>query len=135
MPRHSAKLNALAVQRAKKPGLLNDGAGLCLRVSDNGTKSWTLRFMLNGRAREMGLGSVTLLSLAEARQKAQETRKLLLAGVDPIENRKASRRAQVLEAARSISFDECAKAYIESHKSSWKNAKHAAQWETVNRQI
>src|SRR4051812_45397608 len=48
MARHSAKLNALTVKGLKTPGLFSDGAGLNLRVSDTGTKSWVLRYMLNG---------------------------------------------------------------------------------------
>jgi len=131
MPRHSAKLNALAVQRAKTPGLYGDGAGLYLRVSKSGTKSWAFRYMLNGHAHEMGLGSCSLRSLSEARARALEARKLLLDGADPIEARKASKRAKAREDAKALTFDDCAKAYIESNRSSWSNAKHAAQWETT----
>lgn len=129
MPRHSAKLNALAVQRASKPGLYCDGGGLNLRVSPTGTKSWALRYMLNGRAREMGLGPWPLRSLAEAREKALEARRLLLDGKDPIEARKETRNKRALDAAKAISFDRCAKEYIEGHKAGWKNPKHAVQWE------
>ena len=63
----SEKLTVLKVMRARAPGLLNDGKGLSLRIAGGGTKSWVFRFMLAGRAREMGLGSVADVTLAEAR--------------------------------------------------------------------
>lgn len=131
MPRHYSKLNVLAVQRAKSPGLFGDGAGLYLRVSRSGKKTWVFRFMLNGRARDMGLGPYPLRSLAEARELALNARKLLLDGRDPIEARKAAKRAEARATVKAITFDECAKACIESRRARWRNAKHAAQWETT----
>jgi Arm DNA-binding domain len=56
MEKRIQRLSALAVERASKPGLYPDGAGLYIRVSRNGSKSWAFRFMLRGTAREMGLG-------------------------------------------------------------------------------
>jgi integrase len=128
MSRNASKLNALAVQRAKETGRYPDGGGLYLQVSSVGTKAWLFRFTLAGRAREMGLGSIALVSLAEARAKALECRKLLHEGIDPIEAREARRKQQALASAKTLTFGECAKAYIESHRAGWKNAKHAAQW-------
>lgn len=124
MTRRVEKLNALAVQRAKKPGLFSDGAGLYLRVSKTGTKSWIFRFTLKGKAREMGLGAWPDRSLSEARDKAQEARKLLQEGLDPINTRKA-------QESYAKTFDECASQYIERKRAEWKNAKHAAQWEST----
>jgi integrase len=76
----------------------------------------------------MGLGAVHTLGLAEARKRATECRKLRLDGHDPIEDRKAGRLQAKLDAARSMTFEQCAEAYIASHRPSWKNDKHAAQW-------
>ncbi len=76
----------------------------------------------------MGLGPVTTLTLAEAREKARDCRKLLLDGIDPIDHRKGQRTQATLDAARAMTFQECAEAYIEAHRPSWKNPKHAAQW-------
>lgn len=84
--------------------------------------------MLKGRARAMGFGPYPLVSLADARIKALECRKLLIDEKDPIEERAAGRRQRALEAASSKPFDECATAYIEAHRTGWKNAKHADQW-------
>lgn len=122
------KLNVLSVQRLNTPGLYCDQGGLYLQVSNSGTKSWIFRFSLNKRSRSMGLGSVDLVSLAEARMKALECRRLLLQGEDPIESRKSARQAQALLDAKTVSFDECARGYIDAHRSGWKNRKHAAQW-------
>ena len=123
------KLKALQVARlSKKPGLHNDGAGLCLRVSPPSASSWVLRYMLEGKAREMGLGRYPDISLAEARLMAAEARRLKAMGVDPIASREAVRAQGRLEAARSVTFRYCAESYIAARKTSWKNAKHADQW-------
>ena len=71
-----------------------DGGGLYLQVGESSAKSWLYRFMLNGRAREMGLGSLRAVSLASAREKAARCRALLADGIDPIEARKAERSKQ-----------------------------------------
>jgi Phage integrase central domain/Arm DNA-binding domain len=128
MPRELGKLNALAVSRAKKRGYFADGGGLYLQVSSNGSKSWVFRFKDHGRLREMGLGPTHTVGLAEARKRAADSRKLRLEGLDPIAERKSGRLKAKLEAARAMTFRQCAEAYIDAHRESWKNAKHAAQW-------
>ncbi|WP_413203299.1 tyrosine-type recombinase/integrase [Rhodospirillum sp. A1_3_36] len=122
------KLTALHVSRATKRGLLGDGGGLYLKVTETGTKSWVFRFRENGRLRHHGLGSAETLSLAEAREKALLCRKMRLEGIDPIEAKKRRQATARLKAARSITFAECAEAYIEAHRAGWKNPKHALQW-------
>ena len=103
-----------------------------LRVGRGGAKNWTFRFMLNGRAREMGFGSLTKVGLADARKKANDARRLLSEGCDPLaqrqneENERAA--AAKLAAARSVTFDACAEAYIRAHQVSWRNEKHRQQW-------
>ena len=128
MARTIGKLTALAVDRAKRRGYYGDGGGLFLQVSASGAKSWVFRFKEFGRLREMGLGPTHTVSLAEARQKALECRKLRLDGCDPIEIRKAGRAQARLDAAKAMTFKECAESYIASHKAGWRNPKHAAQW-------
>ena len=91
--RRIGKLSALAVSRAKVPRYYGDGGGLWLQVSNAGTKSWVFRFTLHGRSREMGLGALHTISLAEAREAAQQCRKLLHEGIDPIEDRRKKRRS------------------------------------------
>ena len=63
-----------------------DGNGLYLQVREN-SRAWVVRFNLKGKPRMMGLGSLRLVSLAEAREKALAVRKLVLEGIDPIKQR------------------------------------------------
>ncbi len=128
MARGDGKLSALKVQRQSKAGMFADGGGLYLRVSKTGGKSWIFRFMLAGRAREMGLGAFPDIDLAEARIKAGDQRKLLAERKDPIESRKAEVMEVALVEARKQTFRQCAEAYITAHEASWRNAKHKAQW-------
>jgi integrase len=127
MVRPTGRLTALKVTRAKRPGMYADGGGLYLQVTEGGA-SWIYRYMLNGRAHEMGLGPRALYGLSEARAKALDARKLRHEGVDPIEARRAARAQQRLDAAKAITFMECADAYIKAHCAGWRNGKHAAQW-------
>jgi integrase len=126
------RLTALAVTRASKPGLYADGAGLYLRVSRNGSKSWALRFTLRGKPREMGLGGLTKVTLADARKKAADARLLLSDGRDPLDLRQEEDAKRIKEeklaAARGMTFDKCAEAYIAAHEPSWRNEKHKQQW-------
>jgi hypothetical protein len=122
------KLTSLRVARASQTGLYGDGGGLWLSVSSGGTKSWTFRYAIAGRAREMGIGPVHTISLAEARDRARDLRKLLLEGIDPLDDRRAKRAERAIANAKTLSFEECGKAYISAHRAGWKNNKHAAQW-------
>lgn len=131
MARIIEKLSPLAVNKATKPGYFGDGAGLWLQVSPTGSKSWIFRFTISGKQREMGLGALHTVTLSEARARAKECRLLMLDGKDPLDTRKATRLAEALERAKMMTFDQCAAAYIAAHRSGWKNAKHANQWENT----
>ena len=126
MARETARLSAVIVPKLKA-GMHADGGGLYLQVK-GGASTWVFRFMLHRRARDMGLGPLHTVSLAEARDKARECRELLLEGIDPIEARKARQAEQRLAEATAMTFRECAEAYIAAHEASWKNPKHAKQW-------
>jgi len=128
MARAANKLTAMAVQKLKEPGRYADGNGLYLQVGPTGGKSWLFRYTLRGKAREMGLGAVGVLSLADARDVASSVRRTLAAGADPLEVREAEKRRQAAEASNGMTFAECASAYIEAHKPGWRSEKHAAQW-------
>jgi integrase len=127
-PRTIGKLTALDVNRAKRRGYYNDGGGLYLLVGPTGSKSWVFRFRDGARLREHGLGPLHTIGLAEAREKARTCRHMRLDGTDPIEARKAARGAAKLEAAKAMTFKQCAEAYINAHNAGWRNPKHAAQW-------
>lgn len=130
----AAKMTALkvaAIARAKAPGYYGDGGGLFLQVSRFGTASWVFRYRVAGRLREMGLGSFDTIGLADARERARKAREQRLDGIDPIEQRKAVRLAAGLDAAKVVTFKECARRYITAHQPAWRNPKHAAQWGTT----
>ena len=131
MARTINKLSARLVATINETGTYSDGGGLYLQVSKFGTKSWVYRFKQQGKVREMGLGSTSTISLAAARIRAGDCRKQVSEGHDPIEQRKRQRSAQEASAARQMTFRECANSYIRNHQAGWKNAKHAAQWEST----
>ena len=126
------RLTAVQIKNLNKPGFYHDGGGLYLQISRFGSKSWILRYTLNQKKRDMGLGPLTDWTLAEARERAKKYRQLVDDGIDPIDQRdqeKARMHAQRLEADRKRrSFEECAKEYHAANKDDWKNAKHADQW-------
>jgi integrase len=122
------KLSARRVKAVRKPGYFGDGGNLYLQVSRSHTKSWIFRYGMHGKTREMGLGPLALVSLAEARDKALACRKLLLEGRDPIEARRGQRTQERLEAAKAITFRQCAASYIKAHEAAWRNEKHRYQW-------
>ncbi|WP_366964103.1 Arm DNA-binding domain-containing protein [Accumulibacter sp.] len=102
-----------------------------LQVGPTGAKSWIFRFMLDGKARAMGMGPTHAMTMTEARADAAECRKQLLQGHDAIDERKAARLAKRLDDARAITFKRCAEQYIATHRAGEWNAKHAAQWEST----
>ena len=128
MARKFNRLSARTVATTVKRGRYADGDGLYLQVSSFDTKAWIFRFTLDGRHRQMGLGSVRTVSLAEARETARECRKLLQEGVDPISRRNAERASRRLGDAKAMTFRQCAEAHISTHGAAWRNIKHAAQW-------
>ncbi len=125
------QLTATKVQKLKAPGMYLDGAGLYLQVTGENSKSWLLRYSLRGKAREMGLGSLRKVSLAEARRKAADCHKLLEGHTDPIEHRNSARTAAALASAQTITFKDAAVRYIAMRSKGLKNTKHAAQWGTT----
>lgn len=104
-----------------KPGRHSDGEGLILSVSKTGSRSWYLRFQLNGRRRDMALGNMADVSLAAAREKAGKARALVRAGIDPLDH-------LMVEEKTVPTFTSAAAQYIRSHRAGWKNRKHARQW-------
>ena len=102
-----------------KPGLHGDGGTLYLAVAPGGSKSWIQRLTIDGKRRDIGLGGFPLVSLAEARHKAFENRRLAWAGGDP---RAAKRRARV------PTFREAAERTFEANRPRWRNAKVAKNW-------
>src|ERR1700723_1890616 len=113
------KLTARKVETAK-PGKYGDGGGLQLAGAPTGAKKWVLRFLWQGNAREMGLGSYPEVGLAEAREKAIAGRRLARSGVDPIAERKQDRRVPT--------FGKLADEVVTEQSKGFRNNKHRAQW-------
>ncbi|WP_108819918.1 tyrosine-type recombinase/integrase [Pseudovibrio sp. Alg231-02] len=115
---------SLSVQKVKtaKPGRHGDGRGLFLYVKPSGSRSWVLRYQVQGRRRDLGLGAFPDVTLAMARERAAEARRLIAEGEDPIAKK---------QQAKPKTFKEAALELIESKRSGWKNAKHAAQWSST----
>lgn len=115
----SGKLFARKVATAK-PGKHSDGNNLYLIVSEAGSRKWVLRFTWRGKPREMGLGSASAVSLADARERAIDARRKIAAGTNPIEDRQRETGIPT--------FGEMADQVLESLSSGFRNAKHRAQW-------
>jgi integrase len=139
--RQANKLTAKAVEKIKSAGMYGDGLGLWLQVKEIPTsagpsvaKSWVFRY----RGRYLGLGPTHTVNLAEARERARIARQALLDGKDPIDTKKADRKAAdearlaaKLDRARATTFKQRAQEYVEAQKASWRNPKHALQWEAT----
>jgi integrase len=123
--RHPQKaLTAIRINSLSVPGRYADGNGLYLVVDPSGAKRWVLRTVVRGKRRDMGLGGLRLVSLAEARVKALEYRKHARAGGDPTE---ARRQAKLTVPT----FAEAANRTIDQHRPSWKNAKSVTAWNST----
>ena len=121
-----ARLSAAAVAKLKKPGRYAVGDNLYLQISTWHTKAWVFRYTLNGTPRHMGMGPCDLITLAEARAKARDARRLLLDGVDPLEAKQSARRQRLLATTRAKTFKECAEALIASREAGWRRS--SGQW-------
>lgn len=130
------------IVRTGLPGMTNDRDGLYLRVGPTGGASWLFRYKLSGKSRYMGLGKHPETTLAVAREKAADARRLSRYGVDPIASRDEALERKRLEKettflsegeapTKPITFKEVALDYIAAHKAGWKNAKHAQQWKNT----
>jgi integrase len=135
MPRKlSNALTPLTVKNAK-PGRHADGGGLHLLVKESGARSWVYRFMLKGKAHDIGLGAASgpeAISLAKARDKADALRLKVKTGIDPLAERHRE-SAETLTAAHftelaRITFKAVADGHIAANEESWRNAKHRQQW-------
>ena len=120
-PKHKA-LTAAFVAGVKTPGKYHDGkgTGLFLFVKPSGARSWVQRILLNGRRRELGLGSPPVVTLAMARDQAIENKRLVRDGRDPI----AVRR----QAKQILTFEEAARKTHVELSPTWKNAKDRAAY-------
>ena len=122
--RARAKLSARFVQTVTEPGRHSDGGGLYLVVDKNGAKRWAFIFRWQGRQPEMGLGGYPATGLKEAREAAAGAERLVRAGVNPIE----ARRAKAISEQAVPTFEEFAKVAVSLFEAEFKNPKHRQQW-------
>jgi integrase len=124
-----AELTQIALRSlVKKPGRHSDGQGLFFRVLDVNKAYFVYRYRVGGKERETSLGAFAELSLAEAREKHAELRKLVRVDkIDPISERKKAKAVEAAPAA-APTFGQCADLFVETHKTGWRNSKHAWQW-------
>ena len=125
MGRHPQRaLNARAVQafiRSAEARRIADGGGLYLVAAPGGSRSWVLRTVVKGKRCDIGLGSASLVPLAEAREQAHRLRKIARAGGDPLADRRQERR-------EVPTFETAAKQVHTAHSAAFKNEKHRKQW-------
>jgi integrase len=124
MARQINRLNARAVARLTENGRHADGGGLYLSISPNGGRRWVFLYRWHGKPTEIGFGSARDVTLARARELANDARGRLAEGINPKEARRP---------AESTSFGECADRLIAAIRPSWRSGKHVAQWETTLR--
>lgn len=123
------RLTALDAKNAAADSLLADGGGLYLAVSPKGAKSWRFIFQWGGKRKEMGLGSFLAVDLKAARKKAEDARKQVADGVNPIEARKAQEAVETPQESRR--FADVAERFIAWKETDWKKPKYAANWRTM----
>jgi integrase len=129
MARGARRLTARQVAALHDPGLYADGAGLYFRITPAGTRSWIYRYQIDGRRRDMGLGRAGEVSLAEARELADDARRQVRAGIDPIEARSAARAAETpVPPAPVHTVRDAAEALLDVRRPSWTSPKSEQSW-------
>ena len=114
-------LTAAKVKKVSQAGRHADGNGLYLVVDPSGARRWILRTVVHGRRRDIGLGGLKIVSLAEARDLAMQYRRIARDGGDPLQERRNARRIVP-------TFEAAARSVHKEHKATWRNTKHASQW-------
>lgn len=130
MGRKAKDLAPLTVNKLNEAGFHFVGhvAGLALRISKTGARSWILRITIAGKRCDMGLGSYPEISLAKAKEIAVDKRQMVQNGINPIAERRSAQASLKAELASFISFQDASLQYIATHEHGWKNKKHASQW-------
>ncbi|HJE24961.1 MAG TPA: integrase arm-type DNA-binding domain-containing protein [Methylorubrum populi] len=128
MARAINRLSARTVQALTEPGRHADGDGLYLVVDENGGKRWVYLFRLAGKRREMGLGPLRMVSLAQARELAGKARTMAAQGLDPVAARQAALPSPEPAPQTAPTFATLADAFMDDRSGEWRNAKHRQQW-------
>src|SRR5262245_22881213 len=123
----------LKVASLQQPGCYLDGLGLFFDIGRKAAaRPGLFRFQSDGKRRNMGLGPVHSVSLAEARIRAREARQVVIDGRDPIEARKDAAAAAKAERLRTVTYAEAVGQFLSTAKvADFKNDKHRKQWKTT----
>lgn len=127
MARAINKLSARTAATLMKPGRHSDGGGLYLVVDASGAKRWVFLFRWEGKLKELGLGGINMVSLAEAREKASDARRLVASGANPIELKRTASAA----AKHPTTFGGFADQLIADITPGFRNPKHRQQWKNT----
>ncbi|PAU81053.1 integrase [Halovibrio salipaludis] len=139
MPRKAQRLTTTAINKLQ-PGIGKDGkpynryvavggvSGLMIEVAGGGGKSWVLRTTVGRKRRHIGLGGYPDVPLGQAREKAQAIKDKISQGIDPVEEKRAARRALIAEQLSSITFDQAADEYIRMKEKEFRNPRQRQQW-------
>lgn len=130
------KLTALAVKEARPCAgqrKLFDGEGMYLLVTPAGQKYWRLKYRYRGKEKMLALGVYPEVTLAQARKRKAESRKLIEQGLDPSQERKRERRA--VEAAAKSSFEAAAREWHSKMKRGWVPSHAKAVMKTLERDV
>lgn len=135
MPKVAKELSPLEVKRLQHPGqggnmtyAVGGVSGLLLQITPTGGRSWLLRTQIGDRRRNIGLGGYPDVTLAQARERAREAKEKVWRGVDPVEDRKATRAALVAAARRGLTFADAMDRYATEKLKEFRNEKYRDQW-------
>jgi integrase len=130
MGKRQIELGAMAVSNIRRRGINFVGGvtGLAINVSGCGSRSWVLRYTVNGRRRDKGLGGYPDVTLAQAKELGRAARAKLRQGVDPVDDGRVARGNMVATQVAALTFSQAATKYIDTHADTWRNAKHIQQW-------
>lgn len=138
LPKKASELSAIEVKRLCHPGkgrnvlfAVGGVSGLHLQITAGGSKSWVLRATVGAKRRDIGLGGYPDVTLAHARERAREAKDQIWRGVDPIEERKASRAALTAAQKRGLTFAEAVERCLEGKLAEFRNEKHRKQWRST----
>ncbi len=130
MPKIVPALGAAQVAKINRPGLhaVGNPPGLHVQVSPTGARSWVLRALIGSKRRDIGLGGLAEVTLAEAREQARKFRAMIREGIDPLAERRKARAELIAEQAKAITFKDAAERAHRVRAAGFRNVKHRADW-------
>lgn len=142
MPKMVPELSPIEVKRLSHPGkgrnamvAVGGVSGLHLQITPAGSRSWILRATVGARRRDIGLGAYPDVTLAQARERAREAKDKIWRGIDPIEERKATRAALAAAQKRGMTFAQAFAKYADAKLSGTGHRRRPDALEILGRAI